>query len=374
MSQGFFLTQNASERYHERMNSFGQLFRITTAGESHGPAMLCIVDGCPQGLLLSEQDIQVELDRRRPGQSSATTSRNETDQVQILSGVFEGKTTGAPIALLVANQDQRSKDYSAIKDLYRPGHADFTYQQKYGIRDYRGGGRASARETLNWVAAGAIAKKILKQQGVEISAGVAKIGNIVANKEEWQQVEDNIYRFLDANQLPALEQLFQQLKTDGDSIGAEIRVKASGVPVGLGEPIFNKLDAEIAKAMMTINAVRGVSLGEGFAASSMQGSAYRDQMSPAGFDSNHSGGTLGGMATGQDILVNVAFKPTSSIKKTGNTINLAGEAVAISTTGRHDPCVAIRAVPICEAMLALVLVDAYLLNKCRTGTDSLSQY
>lgn len=338
-------------------NSFGKLFVVTSFGESHGPAIGCVVDGCPPGLLLSIEDIQHELDRRKPGSSRFTTQRHESDTVQILSGVFEGKTTGTPIGLLIANEDAKPKDYDAIKNVYRPGHADYTYHHKYGIRDYRGGGRASARETAMRVAAGAIAKKILEQQGVRITGYIAQIGNIIPEQFVWSAIHQNAFSFPDPNKLPQLEQLITNLRRDGDSIGGRITVFASGVPIGLGDPVFDKLDADIAHAMMSINAVKGVEIGDGFNVITQQGSQHRDEMDSTGFLSNHSGGTLGGISTGQDIVVSMAFKPTSSIRIPGKSLTTKGEEIDVVTVGRHDPCVALRAVPIVEAMLALVLTD-----------------
>lgn len=349
-------------------NSFGKLFVVTTAGESHGPAYVAIVDGCPPGMALSEADIQKELDRRRPGTSRYTTQRSEADQVKILSGVFEGKTTGTPIALIVENTDLRSRDYSDIKSLFRPGHADFTYLKKYGIRDYRGGGRASARETMMRVAAGAVAKKYLKEQfDLEIRGYMAAMGDIAAEEFDFAIVNENPFFFPDKNKLSLLEECINQLRRAGDSVGARINVMATGVPVGLGEPVFDKLDAEIAHAMMGINAVKGVEIGAGFAAAQQKGSEHRDEMDASGFLSNRSGGTLGGISSGQDIVVSVAFKPTSSITTPGKTLNVEGEEVEVVTKGRHDPCVAVRAVPIVESMLALVLMDHVLRHRAQNG-------
>ena len=339
-------------------NTFGLLFCITSFGESHGPALGAVVDGCPPGIPLSEEDLQPDLDRRKPGQSKFTTQRRESDSVEILSGVFEGKTTGTPIGLLIRNEDQRSRDYSKIADKFRPGHADYTYFKKYGIRDYRGGGRSSARETALRVAAGAIAKKFLKlEYQTEIHACVTQIGDIHAQALNWNEVENNPFFFPDADQISKLENLLDQLRRDGDSIGARLLVQASGVPVGLGEPIFDRLDADLAKAMVSINAVKGVEIGSGFECVSQRGSEHRDEITPAGFASNHSGGTLGGISSGQDLSLSIALKPTSSIRVPGETVNNSGESTEISTTGRHDPCVGIRAVPIAEAMMALVLAD-----------------
>ena len=347
-------------------NSFGQLFRVTTFGESHGLALGAVVDGCPPGLAISEADLQGDLDRRKPGTSRYTTPRREPDEVKILSGVFEGKTTGTSIGLLIENTDQRSKDYSDIKDLFRPGHADYTYHQKYGQRDYRGGGRSSARETAMRVAAGAIAKKYLKQvHGIEITGFLSQLGPIKAEAFDAAQIEQNPFFFPDAGKLEALDQYMRDLKKEGNSIGAKVKVIASNVPVGLGEPVFDRLDADIAHAMMGINAVKGVEIGDGFAVVEQKGSEHRDEMTPAGFASNHAGGILGGISSGQDIVVSMALKPTSSITVPGKTITTEGEATEMITKGRHDPCVGIRAVPIAEAMLALVLMDHLLRHRAQ---------
>lgn len=347
-------------------NSFGQLFRVTTFGESHGLALGAVVDGCPPGLEISEADLQGDLDRRKPGTSRYTTPRREPDEVKILSGVFEGKTTGTSIGLLIENTDQRSKDYSDIKDLFRPGHADYTYHQKYGQRDYRGGGRSSARETAMRVAAGAIAKKYLKQvHGIEITGFLSQLGPIKAEDFDAAQIEQNPFFFPDAGKLEELDQYMRDLKKEGNSIGAKVQVIARNVPVGLGEPVFDRLDADIAHAMMGINAVKGVEIGDGFAVVEQKGSEHRDEMTPAGFASNHAGGILGGISSGQDIVVSMALKPTSSITVPGKTINTEGEAIEMITKGRHDPCVGIRAVPIAEAMLALVLMDHLLRHRAQ---------
>ena len=347
-------------------NSFGQLFRVTTFGESHGLALGAVVDGCPPGLEISEADLQGDLDRRKPGTSRYTTPRREPDEVKILSGVFEGKTTGTSIGLLIENTDQRSKDYSDIKDLFRPGHADYTYHQKYGQRDYRGGGRSSARETAMRVAAGAIAKKYLKQvHGIEITGFLSQLGPIKAEAFDQSQIEQNPFFFPDAGKLEALDEYMRALKKEGNSIGAKVAVIARNVPVGLGEPVFDRLDADIAHAMMGINAVKGVEIGDGFAVVEQKGSEHRDEMTPAGFASNHAGGILGGISSGQDIVVSMALKPTSSITVPGKTINTSGEATEMITKGRHDPCVGIRAVPIAEAMLALVLMDHLLRHRAQ---------
>ncbi|HHQ4539638.1 chorismate synthase [Aeromonas veronii] len=347
-------------------NSFGQLFRVTTFGESHGLALGAVVDGCPPGLEICEADLQGDLDRRKPGTSRYTTPRREPDEVKILSGVFEGKTTGTSIGLLIENTDQRSKDYSDIKDLFRPGHADYTYHQKYGQRDYRGGGRSSARETAMRVAAGAIAKKYLKQvHGIEITGFLSQLGPIKAEAFDAAQIEQNPFFFPDAGKLEELDQYMRDLKKEGNSIGAKVQVIARNVPVGLGEPVFDRLDADIAHAMMGINAVKGVEIGDGFAVVEQKGSEHRDEMTPAGFASNHAGGILGGISSGQDIVVSMALKPTSSITVPGKTINTEGEAIEMITKGRHDPCVGIRAVPIAEAMLALVLMDHLLRHRAQ---------
>ncbi|WP_299008476.1 chorismate synthase [uncultured Shewanella sp.] len=345
-------------------NSIGQHFVVTTFGESHGTALGCIIDGCPPGVELSEADLQHDLDRRRPGTSRYTTARREPDVVRILSGVFEGKTTGTSIGLLIENTDQRSNDYSNIKDLFRPGHADYTYQQKYGLRDYRGGGRASARETAMRVAAGAVAKKYLKHvHGVDIQGYMTQLGPIKAEKIDVEQIEKNPFFFPDESQLEALDEYMRDLKKSGDSIGAKLTVVATGVPVGLGEPVFDRLDAEIAHALMGINAVKGVEIGDGFAVVEQKGSEHRDLMSPEGFESNHAGGILGGISSGQPIVAHLALKPTSSISVPGQSMTTTGEVAEVITKGRHDPCVGIRAVPIAEAMLAIVLMDHLLRHR-----------
>jgi len=339
-------------------NTFGKLFTLTACGESHGPCYLGIVDGCPPGMELTEADLQKDLDRRKPGKSRHVTQRQESDQVRIVSGVFEGRTTGTPIGLIIENEDQRSKDYSDIKDLFRPGHADFTYQQKYGLRDYRGGGRASARETCIRVAAGAIAKKYLFEiWGTLIRGYLAQLGPIALKHKSWMAVEENPFFCPDPDAVPELETYLDALRKEGNSVGARVNVVATQVPVGLGEPIFDRLDADIASAMMGINAVKGVEIGAGFASVAQKGTEHRDEITPQGFLSNHAGGVLGGISTGQDVLVSVALKPTSSIRIPARTINVHGAAADVSTTGRHDPCVGIRATPIAEAMLALVLMD-----------------
>lgn len=345
-------------------NTFGRLFTVTTFGESHGPALGCIVDGCPPGLPLSEADLQTDLDRRKPGTSKFTTQRREPDQVRILSGVFDGITTGTPIGLLIENTDQKSKDYTNIKDTFRPAHADYTYQQKYGTRDYRGGGRSSARETAMRVAAGAIAKKYLRaHSGIEIAGYVTQIGDIVAQQRDMAQIHQNPFFCPDASVIPALETLIEQLRRDGSSIGARLTVQATGVPPGLGEPVFDRLDADIAHALMGINAVKGVEIGDGFAVVNQRGEEHRDEITREGFTSNHAGGVLGGISSGQTLVAHLALKPTSSIRIPGQSIDTTGNAIEVVTTGRHDPCVGIRAVPIAEAMLALVLMDHLLRHR-----------
>jgi chorismate synthase len=348
-------------------NTFGTLFTVTTFGESHGPAIGCVVDGCPPGLLLTEDDIQPFLDKRKPGQSKYTTQRREDDKVQILSGVFEGKTTGAPIALLIENMDQRSRDYEEIKNLFRPGHADFTYHHKYGHRDYRGGGRSSARETAARVAAGAIARLYLQRHlNLEIVGFLQQMGDLVLHFDNEAEISNNPFFCPNNKQIDALADAIDCLRRQGDSVGARIKVIARNVPVGLGDPVFDKLDATLAYAMMSINAVKGVEIGAGFAAVNQLGSVHRDQMSQQGFLSNNAGGVLGGISTGQTLEVSMALKPTSSITTPGKTINVFGEEVMVVTKGRHDPCVGIRAVPIAEAMMALVLMDHYLRCKALT--------
>ncbi|BAV34187.1 chorismate synthase [Sulfuricaulis limicola] len=349
-------------------NSIGKLFTVTTAGESHGAAYVAIIDGCPPGMTLSEADIQPDLDRRKPGKSRHTTQRRESDEVKILSGVFEGKTTGTPIGLLIQNTDQRSQDYSKILDRFRPGHADYTYQQKYGLRDYRGGGRSSARETAMRVAAGAIAKKWLKEKyGTVIRGYLAQLGPIVLELKDWNEVENNDFFSPDAARIAELEKYMDDIRAARDSIGARVNVVASNVPVGLGEPVFDRLDADIAYAMMNINAVKGVEIGAGFRSVAQKGTEHRDEITPKGFLSNNAGGTLGGISTGQDITVSIALKPTSSIPQPGRTVNVKGEAVEVATTGRHDPCVGIRATPIAEAMLAIVLMDHALRHRAQNA-------
>ncbi|MDG1312150.1 MAG: chorismate synthase [Porticoccaceae bacterium] len=345
-------------------NSIGKLFTVTSFGESHGLAIGCIVDGCPSGLEISVSDLQPDLDRRKPGQSRYTTQRKEDDEVKILSGVFEGRTTGASIGMMIENKDQKSKDYSKIKDLFRPSHADYTYHQKYGERDYRGGGRSSARETAMRVAAGGIAKKYLKERlGIEIFGYVSQLGPIVAENFDRAEVENNPFFFPDTGKVPELEIYMQALSKEGDSVGAKVTVVAKNMPVGLGEPIFDRLDAELAHGLMGINAVKGVELGAGFDVVAQKGTEHRDELSPNGFLSNNSGGVLGGISSGQDIIAHLALKPTSSIRIPGQSINTSGESAEVITTGRHDPCVGIRAVPIAEAMLAITLMDHYLRHR-----------
>ena len=349
-------------------SSFGVLYCVTSFGESHGPAYGGVVDGCPPGLELSAADLQKELDRRKPGSSRHVTQRRESDTVEILSGVFEGRTTGTAIGFLVRNEDARSKDYSAIAEKFRPGHADYTYWQKYGIRDARGGGRASARETVIRVAAGAIAKKWLRSRyGVVIRGYLAQVGSIRVPFKAWDQVDANPFFAADAAAVPQLEKFMDELRSSGDSVGARVNVVAQGVPVGWGEPVYGRLDADIAAAMMSINAVKGVEIGAGFAAIEQKGSQHGDEMTPQGFVGNNNGGVLGGISTGQDITVSMALKPTSSIRLPRRTINTRGEPTTIETTGRHDPCVGIRATPIAEAMLACVLIDQALRHRAQCG-------
>ena len=349
-------------------NTIGKLFTVTTSGESHGPGMAAIVDGCPPGMELSEEDIQQELEKRRPGTSRFTSQRKEPDQVKIMSGIFEGKTTGTPINLVVGNVDQKSKDYSAIKDKFRPGHADYSYYHKYGIRDYRGGGRSSARETVMRVAAGAIAKKYLKERlGMEIYGYLSQLGSISVELKEKDFIGTNPFFAGDPEKIEALESFMDQLRRDGDSIGAKINILATQVPVGLGEPVFDKLEADIAHALMSINAVKGVEIGAGFSVVTQRGSEHRDEIDSSGFKQNNSGGTLGGISSGQDILASIALKPTSSIIKPAETIDKSGEETEIVTKGRHDPCVGLRATPIAEAMLAITLMDHYLRHRAQNA-------
>ena len=347
-------------------NTFGKIFRVTTFGESHGKALGCVIDGCPPNIKIDESDIQKDLDRRKPGQSKYTTQRKEDDKVEILSGVFNGVTTGTPIALLIFNKDQKSKDYSEIKSKFRPGHADFTYQKKYGIRDYRGAGRSSARETVARVAAGAIAKKYLqKVNRTKIFGYVSQLGEITPRVIKTKDIETNPFFFPDNKKVPELEKYITSIRKAGDSIGAKVTIVGKNIPVGLGEPVFDKLDALLAQAMMSINAVKGVEIGAGFDVVNQKGSEARDEITPKGFLSNFSGGTLGGISTGQDLKVNIALKPTSSILIPGKTIDEKNKPTTVRTKGRHDPCVGIRAVPIAEAMMALTLCDLYLRHKAQ---------
>lgn len=345
-------------------NTFGKLFSVTTFGESHGLALGCIVDGCPPGLELTEEDLQLDLDRRKPGTSRYTTQRREADQVKILSGVFEGKTTGTPIGLTIENTDQRSKDYSNIKDTFRPAHADYTYMHKYGVRDYRGGGRSSARETAMRVAAGGIAKKYLKERlGIEIKGYLSQLGPIKIDKVDWDEVRNNPFFCPDVDKVPEMEDYMKALNKEGNSVGAKIVVVAKNVPPGLGEPIFDRLDAELAHALMSINAVKGIEIGAGFDSVAQKGTEHRDEITPEGFLSNHAGGILGGISTGQDIVASLALKPTSSLHLPGRSIDVNGNPIEVSTRGRHDPCVGIRATPIAEAMMALVLMDHFMRHR-----------
>ena len=348
-------------------NSFGKLFTVTTAGESHGPGLLAIVDGCPPGLALSVADVQQDLDRRKPGSSRYTTQRQEADEVEILSGVFEGKTTGCPIGLLIRNTDQKSKDYSAIKAVFRPAHADYSYHHKYGVRDYRGGGRSSARETAMRVAAGAIARKYLASQGVQIRGYMSQLGPIEIPFKSWESVGQNAFFCPDPAKVSELEAYIDQLRRDEDSIGAKITVVAEGVPPGLGEPIFDRLDADLAHALMSINAVKGVEIGAGFACVAQRGTAHRDELTPEGFLSNNAGGVLGGISSGQPIVAHLALKPTPSISTPGRSIDLHGNPVEVVTKGRHDPCVGVRATPVAEAMFALVLMDHWLRQRAQNA-------
>ncbi|MFL0799929.1 MAG: chorismate synthase [Agarilytica sp.] len=349
-------------------NSIGKLFTVTTFGESHGLALGCIIDGCPPGIEISEKDLQKDLDRRKPGQSKFTTQRREDDQVRILSGVFEGKTTGTSIGLVIENTDQRSKDYSKIKDQFRPAHADYTYMQKYGIRDYRGGGRSSARETAMRVAAGAIAKKALKGGwGIEVRGYLSQLGPIKIENFDWDEVENNPFFCPDVDKVEAMADYMQALNKEGNSIGAKISVVASNMVPGLGEPIFDRLDADLAYALMSINAVKGVEIGDGFSCIEQKGTEHRDEMTPEGFLSNHAGGVLGGISSGQDIVAHMALKPTSSIRIPGKSVDVEGNPVEVVTTGRHDPCVGIRATPIAEAMMAIVLLDHAMRHRGQNG-------
>ena len=354
-------------------NSFGKLFTVTSFGESHGAALGCIIDGCPPGLELSEADMQRDLDRRKPGTSRHTTQRREADEVKILSGVFEGKTTGTPIGLVIENTDQRSKDYSKIAEQFRPAHADYTYMHKYGVRDYRGGGRSSARETAMRVAAGAVARKFLEQRlGITIRGYLSQLGPIHIEKIDWDQVHQNPFFCPDADKVPEMEAYMDALRKEGNSIGARINVVAEGVPPGLGEPIFDRLDADLAHALMSINAVKGVEIGAGFGCVDQKGTEHRDELTPEGFLSNHAGGVLGGISSGQPILASIALKPTSSLRLPGRSIDVHGDPVEVITTGRHDPCVGIRATPIAEAMMAIVLMDHYLRHRGQNGDVTVS--
>ena len=349
-------------------NSFGKLFTLTTAGESHGDALIGIVDGCPPGMALTEEDLQGDLNLRKPGSSRHTTQRRESDTIKIVSGTFEGITTGTPIGLLIENTDQRPRDYTNIANSFRPGHADFTYQQKYGLRDYRGGGRSSARETAIRVAAGGIAKKYLKEKySIEIHGYLAQLGPITFKNFDWKEVHNNPFFCPDVDKVSELEEYMDNLRKSGDSIGARINIVASNMITGLGEPIFDRLDADIAHAMMSINAVKGIEIGAGFEVVNQKGSVHRDPITPEGFTSNNSGGILGGISSGQDLLISIALKPTSSIRLTADTINKEGKATEISTTGRHDPCVGIRATPIAEAMLAITLMDHALRHRAQNA-------
>jgi chorismate synthase len=347
-------------------NTIGKLFAVTSFGESHGPAIGCIVDGCPPGMALSEDDLQNDLDRRKPGTSRHTTQRREADAVKILSGVFEGKTTGTPIGLLIENTDQRSKDYTKIAETFRPGHADYTYQHKYGFRDYRGGGRSSARETAMRVAAGGIAKKYLREiAGIEIRGYLSQLGPIKIETVDWDIIDSNPFFCPDADKVAQMEAYMDALRKEGESIGARIEVVATNVPPGLGEPIFDRLDADLAHALMSINAVKGVEIGGGFDCINTKGTQFRDEITPDGFLSNHAGGILGGISSGQPITASIALKPTSSLRLPGRSINIHGEAVEVITEGRHDPCVGIRATPIAEAMMAIILMDHYLRHRAQ---------
>ena len=349
-------------------NSIGLVFSVTSFGESHGPGIGCVVDGCPPGLALSEADIQIDLDRRKPGTSRHVTQRRESDTVEILSGVFEGKTTGTPIALLIRNEDQRSKDYGNIAATFRPGHADYTYNQKYGFRDYRGGGRSSARETAVRVAAGAIAKKwLLEKYGTVIRGYLAQLGPIVVPFKTWDSVPENPFFAPDPDAVAALEQYMDELRKSGDSVGARINVVAENVPLGLGEPVYDRLDADLAHALMSINAVKGVEIGDGFAVVAQKGTEHREELTPQGFLSNHAGGILGGISSGQDVTASIAIKPTSSLRIPGRSIDVNGAPIEVVTHGRHDPCVGIRATPIAEAMLAIVLMDHALRQRAQNA-------
>ena len=349
-------------------NTFGKSFSVTTFGESHGVALGCIIDGCPPGLEISEGYIQAYLDQRKPGTSKYTTQRKEDDKIEILSGIFEGKTTGTPIGLLIRNKDQKSKDYDNLKDVFRPSHADYAYTQKYGVRDHRGGGRASARETTMRVAAGSIARKYLNDNcGIEIHGYLKQIGELSITSIDFSEVNKNPFFCPDKSLVPEIEKYIDELRSEGDSVGAKIQINAKNIPLGLGEPVFDKLDADLAKALMSINAVKGVEVGEGMAVAGSKGSESRDEITPDGFKSNNSGGISGGISTGQDLLLSIALKPTSSINKEGDTVNKEGKAVKVQVKGRHDPCVGIRATPIAEAMVALTLIDHYLRNRAQNS-------
>ena len=348
-------------------NTFGTLFAVTTFGESHGPAIGCVIDGCPPGLALAAEDFRTDLERRATGRSRHTSQRREADEVEILSGVYEGRTTGTPIGLLIRNTDQRSKDYGNIAQQFRPAHADYTYWQKYGIRDPRGGGRSSARETTMRVAAGVVAKKWLAQRGIVVRGFLSQLGDIVPHGFDWDVVEANPFFWPDAAQVPELEAYMDALRKSGDSVGARVDVVAEGVPPGLGEPIYGKLDAELASALMSINAVKGVEIGDGFASVAQRGTRHRDEITEEGFTSNHAGGILGGISSGQPLRCSIALKPTSSLRLPGRSVDVEGQAVEVITTGRHDPCVGIRATPIAEAMVALVLVDQVLRHRAQCG-------
>lgn len=348
-------------------NSLGKLFTVTSFGESHGLALGAIVDGCPPGIPLTEEDLQLDLDRRKPGTSRYTTQRREADQVKIMSGVFEGKTTGTPIGLVIENTDQRSKDYSNIATTFRPAHADYAYTQKYGFRDYRGGGRSSARETAMRVAAGAIAKKVLAAKGIQVRGYLSQLGPIKAEAFDWDQVEQNPFFCPDASKVPEMETYMENLRKECNSVGARISVVATGLAPGLGEPIFDRLDAELAHALMSINAVKGVEIGDGFDVVAQKGTEHRDEMTPEGFLSNHAGGIVGGISTGQDIIAHIALKPTSSMAIPGRSIDTEGNEIEVITKGRHDPCVGIRATPIAEAMMAIVLTDHLLRHRAQNA-------
>ena len=349
-------------------NTFGKSFSVTTFGESHGVALGCIIDGCPPGLEISEAYIQAYLDQRKPGTSKYTTQRKEDDKIEILSGIFEGKTTGTPIGLLIRNKDQKSKDYDNLKDIFRPSHADYAYTQKYGVRDHRGGGRASARETTMRVAAGSIARKYLNDNcGIEIHGYLKQIGELSITSIDFSEVNKNPFFCPDKSLVPEIEKYIDLLRSEGDSVGAKIQINAKNMPLGLGEPVFDKLDADLAKALMSINAVKGVEVGEGMAVAGSKGSDSRDEITPDGFKSNNSGGISGGISTGQDLLLSIALKPTSSINKEGDTVDKEGKAVKVQVKGRHDPCVGIRATPIAEAMVALTLIDHYLRNRAQNS-------